>query len=69
MEDTPSVSRRSALRLLTLVQEEEEEEERRMRNEKEEKRDKRRKRQGQGYDDEWSPKLRGSQKKSTIRNY
>ena len=69
MEDTPSVSRRSALRLLTLVQEEEEEEERRMRNEKEEKRDKRRKRQGQGDDGEWSPKLRGSQKKSTIRSH
>ena len=69
MEDTPSVSRRSALRLLTLVQEEEEEEERRMRNEKEEKREKRRKRQGQGDDGEWSPKLRGSQKKSTIRSH
>ena len=69
MEDTPSVSRRSALRLLTLVQEEEEEEERRRRNEKEEKREKRRKRQGQGDDGEWSPKLRGSQKKSTIRSH
>ena len=76
MEDTPSVSRRSALRLLALAQEEEEEEERRRMvekremKEKKEKKDMKEKRGGWGRGDEdWSPKLRGSHKKNRPRNY